>query len=270
MLECFSGTFVVRDNLILNRYVRETLDSGYGPPTYFIYYQDWNDEGHGKPSLCRQTLLEFDCQTIHIGDCKELSYFIPRDLAKLFVENNHQWECFCAPLSSNCPSALKQIRIAYCTNLKSLFCLSCSLCANIESLQYLSLYCLKSLTAICQEDIANLMPPPSPRGIFSYLKRFDIKGCPGIKTLLTPSLVPLLQNLEFLSVSDCNSMEQIFAESYDDGIKITLPKFTTLLVRHLPKLKMVCNGILVCKSGFKLDITDCPNSCQPRIEYVAL
>ncbi|KAK7374727.1 hypothetical protein VNO80_08164 [Phaseolus coccineus] len=265
ILECFSGTFVGQDNL--NRYVRETLDSGYGPQTYFIYYQDWNDEGHRKPFVSSKTLLKFDCQTIHIGDCKELSYVLPRELAILSVEDNHQLECFCAPLSSNRPQHLTKISVSGCTNLKSLFCLSCSLCAN-ESLQYLSLYDLESLTAICKEDIANLMP--SRRGIFSYLKHFDIYHCHGIKTLLTPSLVPQLQNLKLLSVSYCDSMEQIFAESYDDGIKITLPKLTTLKVRNLPQLKMVCKGILVCKSGFKLDIIDCPNSCQPRIEYVAL
>ncbi|KAL9297379.1 hypothetical protein ACSQ67_023275 [Phaseolus vulgaris] len=265
MLECFSGTFVGRDNL--NRYVRETLDSGYGPHTYLIEYQDCNDKGHWNPLFHITTLGKFDCQTIQIGDCKELSYVLPRDLAILFVEDNHQWECFCAPLSSNSPNLLTKISVFKCTNLKSLFCLSCSLCANI-SLQYLSLYDMESLTAICKEDIANLVP--SPRAIFSYLKRFEIYHCHGIKTLLTPSLVPQLQNLEFLSVSNCNSMEQIFAESYDDSIKITLPKLTTLEVTCLPKLKMVCKGILVCKSGFMLDMTDCLNSCQPIIEYVAL
>jgi len=268
MLEYFSGTFVVRDSLNLNRYVRETLDKGYGPQTYLIHY--WNDEGHWEPSSREETEIEFDSRTINIGDCEELWYALPTDLTILSVENNHQWECFCAPLSSNRPKHLTDISLYGCTNLKSLFCLSCSLCANIESLQYLSLYDLESLIAICQEDIANLMPLPSLIGIFSDLKRFDISYCHEIKTLLTPSLVPLLQNLEFLSVSNCNSMEQIFAESYDDGIKTTLPTLTTLYVNNLPRLKMVCKGILVCKSGFKLVITDCPNSCQPRIEYVAL
>ncbi|KAK8466165.1 hypothetical protein PHAVU_008G020700 [Phaseolus vulgaris] len=269
MLEYFSGTFVGRDNL--NRYVRETMDSGYGPHTYLIEYQDCNDKGHWNPLFPIRTLGKFDCKTIQIGDCKELSYVLPRDLAILYVEDNHQWECFCAPLSSNHPKHLKKIFVSKCRNLKSLFCLSCSLCANIENFQSLHLWDLESLTAICKEDIANLMPPPSPpRGIFSYLKRFDIRDCPGIKTLLTPSLVPLLQNLEFLSVWNCNSMEQIFAEGHDDGIKITLPKLTTLEVRNLPQLKMVCKEILVCKSGLDLYITDCPNSCQPRIEYVAL
>ncbi|XP_068498544.1 probable disease resistance protein At4g27220 [Phaseolus vulgaris] len=270
MLECFLGTFVDRDNL--NRYVQEILDSGYGPQSYLICHLDLKDEEHWKrffwkPFLPKETLFNFDCRSIYIGDCKELPYVLPRDLAILSVEDNHQWECFCAPLSSNRPKHLTHISVVRCTNLKSLFCLSCSSCANIE---YLSLYDLKSLTAICKEDIANLMPPPSPRGIFSYLRHFDVSACRGIKTLLTPSLVPQLQNLKFLSVSDCDSMEQIFAESYDDGIKITLPKLITLKVRNLPQLKMVCKGILVCKSGFELDITDCPNSCQPRIEYVAL
>ncbi|ESW04198.1 hypothetical protein PHAVU_011G074800 [Phaseolus vulgaris] len=207
MLECFSGRFVDGDNL--NRYVRETLDSGYGPQTYLIHYQDWNDK---KYFTFEETPIEFECRTINIGDCKEFSYALPRDLAILSVEDNDQWECFCAPLSSNCPKHLTEISVTRCTNLESLFCLSCSLCANIESLQYLSLCNLESLTAICKEDIANLIPPPSPRGIFSNLKHFDIYHCRGIKTLLTPSLVPQLQNLECLSVSDCHSMEQIFAE----------------------------------------------------------
>ncbi|KOM37583.1 hypothetical protein LR48_Vigan03g096500 [Vigna angularis] len=271
MLECFAGTFIDQNNL--NRYAQKTLASSCGPQTYFIHYEDRNHKGHWEPFWYREPLSKFKFRTMCIKNCDEkLSYILPRDFANLFVRDNGQWVCLC-PLSSNGPSPLKEIDIHLCTKLKNLLCLSCSLCSNIQSLQSLRLSHLESLTAICKEDIANLVQASPPGSMFTHLKDLYISKCHGIKTLLTLSLVPQLQNPESMDVSFCNSMEQIFAVTYDDdddSIKITLPKLTVLVLRGLPQLKTVCKEILVCKSGFELDITDSPNLCEPRIEYVAL
>jgi len=263
-LECFEGAFVDRENL--NRYVQQTLNSDYGPQTYSIHYQDWSHEGHWEKFCYWEPLYEFKCRTMYIKDCEELSYVLPRDLVKLSVKDNGQWVCLCAALSSDGPSSLKEINIEDCTKLKSLFCLSCSLCANIQSLQSLTLSHLESLITICDED--NCLP----RYMFSQLKHFRISNCHGIKTLVTSNLVSHLQNLESIIVSNCDSMEQIFAVTFgdNDSIKITLPKFTILTVEYLPQIKTVSERILVCKYGLRLDITDCPKLCDPRIEYLAL
>ena len=265
-LECFAGAFVDRENL--NRYVRQTLDSGYGPQTYSIQggSHKWQAVKFWK-FWYRKRLSESKYRTtMCIEDCKELSYVLPRDLVMLSVERNEQWIWLCVALASNDPSSLKKIKIHHCTRLKSLFCLSCYLCANIQSLQSLTLSHLESLITICNED--NYLP----RYMFSQLKHFRISYCHGIKTLMTSSLVSHLQNLESISVLSCDSMEQIFAVTSDDNdsIKITLPKLTTLRVQYLPQLKTVSERILVCKYGLRLDITDCPKLCEPRIEYLAL
>jgi len=133
-----------------------------------------------------------------------------------------------------------------------LFYLSCSLCADISP-QYLTLSHLGSLTVICKEDIANLMQPLHSISMFSYLKTFSISECHKIKTLMTSNLVPQLQNVESIIVEFCNSIEQIFAMTYGDSNKITLPKLANLEVKSLPQLKA---------------IDGCPNLCKPIIECV--
>ncbi|WVZ07990.1 hypothetical protein V8G54_021336 [Vigna mungo] len=269
MLECFAGTFVDRDNF--NRYMQETLGNSYGPQTYFIYYKDGNHKGHVELSRYRQPLSQFKCRSMCINECEQLSYVLSRDLQNLSIEDNSQWVCLCAALSSNGPFRLEKIHVLLCTKLKNLFCLSCSLCSNIHSLQSLWLCQLESLTAIFKEDIANLIQASPPINRFSQLKLLYISECHTIKTLLTLSLVSQLQNLEIIDVLDCNLMEQIFAVAdHDDSIKITLPELTELYLKGLPQLKTVCKEILVCKSGFELQIYDCPNLYEPRIEYVAL
>ncbi|XP_027927223.1 putative disease resistance protein At4g10780 isoform X2 [Vigna unguiculata] len=267
-LECFAGTFVDRENL--NRYVQQTLNSDYGPQTYSIHYQDQSHKGLWEEFWNREPLSEYKCRTMCIKDCEELSYVLPRDLVKLSVEDNGQWVCLCAALSSDDSSTLKEINIQYCAKLKSLFCLSCSLCANIQSLQSLRLSHLESLTTICNKDIVNLIQPWLPSGMFSQLKHFHISYCHGIKTLMTSSLVSDFQNLVSIIVSNCDSMEQIFALTSDDNdsIKITLPKLTTLCVSFLPQIKTVSERILVCKYGFRPVFFGCPKLCEPIIESI--
>ena len=270
-LECFAGAFVDRENL--NRYVQQTLNNGHGPHTYSIHYQDRIHKGHWE-KFCYPEPLSKCSRTMCIKDCEELSNALPIDIVKLSVQDNSQWVCLCSALSSNplSPFELEEIKIQHCTKLKSLFCLSCSLCANIQKLQSLRLSHLESLTTICNKDIVNLIQPWFATGMFSQLKDFDISNCHGIKTLMTSSLASHLQNLESITVSNCDSMEQIFAVTFDDNdsIKIILPKLNFLWVSCLPQIKTVSERILVCKYGFRPCITGCPKLCEPRIEYLPL
>ncbi|KAG5093040.1 hypothetical protein JHK82_051818 [Glycine max] len=260
MLECFAGSFLDQDNY--NRYVQEIQDTGYGPQTYIIYFGKFKT---ATPGFCEDSIyLEFKRRRVWFGDCDELPYLLPTDLAELSVHDNNQWECLCAALSSNGSLSLENTYIHKCTNLKSLFCLCCSLCTNIQSLKSLHLDFLESLTAICKEHIVDLTQSLSLSGVFSQLQKFYISECHAIETLLTPGLVPQLRNLKFITVWNCKSMKEIFAVSYsggddDDSFTITLPKLHTLQLGFLPQLKTVCKGILVCASENILKIRDCPN-----------
>ncbi|KAH1156522.1 hypothetical protein GYH30_051362 [Glycine max] len=261
MLECFAVSFLDQD--CYNRYVQEIQDTGYGPQTYFIYFGKFDDYTLGFSENPIYLCLEFKRRRVCFGDCDELPYLLPRDLAELLVSGNHQWECLCAALSSNGSLSFKDIDIGYCTKLKSLFCVSCSLCTNIQNLKSLKLNNLDRLSVICKEDVAGLTQSLSRRGVFSHLKELSIDGCHQIEKLLTPGLVPQLQNLESISVSDCESIKEIFAGDSSDNI--ALPKLTKLLLRWLPELKTVCKGILLINSEDILEIDYCPNHEKPRI-----
>ncbi|XP_028212007.1 probable disease resistance protein At4g27220 isoform X2 [Glycine soja] len=261
-LECFAGSFLDQDNY--NRYVQEIQDTGYGPQTYIIYFGKFKT---ATPGFCEDSIyVEFKLRRVWFGDCDELPYLLPRDLAELLVSGNHQWKCLCAALSSNGSLSLKDITIGHCTKLKSLFCVSCSLCTNIQNLKSLKLYNLDSLSVICKEDVADLTQFLYLRGVFSHLKELSIHGCHQIEKLLTPGLVPQLQNLESISVQDCKSIKEIFAGDSSDNI--ALPKLTNLELDMLPELKTVCKGILLINSEDILHINDCPNYEKPRIGRV--
>ncbi|KHN13823.1 Putative ubiquitin-like-specific protease 2B [Glycine soja] len=259
MLECFAVSFLDQD--CYNRYVQEIQDTGYGPQTYIIYFGKFKT---ATPGFCEDSIyVEFKLRRVWFGDCDELPYLLPRDLAELLVSGNHQWECLCAALSSNGSLSLKDITIGHCTKLKSLFCVSCSLCTNIQNLKSLKLYNLDSLSVICKEDVADLTQFLYLRGVFSHLKELSIDGCHQIEKLLTPGLVPQLQNLESISVSDCESIKEIFAGDSSDNI--ALPNLTKLQLRYLPELQTVCKGILLINSEDILEIDYCPNHEKPRI-----
>ncbi|KAH1144636.1 hypothetical protein GLYMA_12G236500v4 [Glycine max] len=269
MLECFGGIFLGKDNY--NSYVQEILDRGHGPKTYDIHVEDVRDLIFAFDIDDPVSLYE-DHQNVRFWQCEGLLYLLPRDLKKLSMERNDQWVCLCGALSSSGPlSSLNQIDIIGGCKLKSLFCLSssCSLCTNIQNLQVLNIYGLDSFTAICEEDAVDLTRSLSPRGVFSNLKKFQLSQCHEIETLLTPLLVPQLQNLEVLSVESCRSMREIFAVSNsgnDDNFNIILPKLIRLRLWNLPELTTVCREILVCGSADILFINHCPKLERlPRI-----
>ncbi|KAG5093051.1 hypothetical protein JHK82_051829 [Glycine max] len=264
MLECFAGSFLDQDNY--NRYVQEIQDTGYGPQTYFIYFGKFDDYTLGFSENPIYLYLEFKRRRVCFGDCDELPYLLPRDLAELLVSDNDQWECLCAALSSNGSLSLKDINIEHCTKLKSLFCVSCSLCTNIQNLKSLKLDNLGSLSVICKEDVAGLTQSLSRSGVFSHLQELSISGCHQIEKLLTPGLVPQLQNLESISVSYCKSIKEIFAG--DSSHNIALPNLTKLQLASLPELKTVCKGILLINSEDILHINNCPSYEKPRIGRV--
>ena len=118
---------------------------------------------------------------------------------EIFRNNCSCWNPECATLSWNGGPSLMKIDISNCINLKSWVYLSnsCFFCSDIQNFQYFLLNCLKSLTTICEEDI-DLAQSLSPRGVLFHLKKFCIREFHKIETLLTPGLVPLLENLELL------------------------------------------------------------------------
>ncbi|MBA0747022.1 hypothetical protein Gogos_009490 [Gossypium gossypioides] len=100
--------------------------------------------------------------------------------------------------------------------------------------------------------------------IFSNLNDIHILDCPSIMTLLPHWLLPNLQNLEEITVTDCEKLVEIFAaEDEEKGsdalIKFDLPKLRVLRLESLPELKSICSktGVMVCDSLQLIDVDNC-------------
>ncbi|KAE8674472.1 hypothetical protein F3Y22_tig00111754pilonHSYRG00093 [Hibiscus syriacus] len=103
-----------------------------------------------------------------------------------------------------------------------------------------------------------------PLATFSTLRILNINNCENMKRLFSPNCVPL--NLQQLSVTNCNQMEEIIAsepESEGGGLvslEHRLPQLTQLLLMDLPELKSICsvNEVMICDSLEKFWVLNCP------------
>ncbi|XP_016683948.2 disease resistance protein At4g27190 [Gossypium hirsutum] len=139
-----------------------------------------------------------------------------------------------------------------------------------QSLEILGLINLPKLSALIMEDegigsaTTSTLAPSAP---FSHLKVIFITKCSSMKTLLPHWLLPNLQNLEQIWVSDCDEIVEILGaptseveeKGSDALIKFHLPKLRKLELGRLPNLKSICSksGVMVCDSLQLIHITRC-------------
>ena len=67
------------------------------------------------------------------------------------------------------------------------------------------------------------------------LRSLKLKNCKSLVKLFPPSL---LQNLQVLTVENCDKLEQVF--DLDDAHVGLLPKLAVLVLIDLPKLRHIC------------------------------
>lgn len=118
------------------------------------------------------------------------------------------------------------------------------------------------MVRVCLEisDINDLMLDNYPDLKFLYLM-----DCWNLKKLVSPKLLPNLQNLEVIEVQGCDKMEEIIAfndekEEGSSGSTIcALPKLREMRLKSLGKLKRICsgNGVMVCESLQQIHISRC-------------
>ncbi|XVF78163.1 hypothetical protein PTKIN_Ptkin14bG0107400 [Pterospermum kingtungense] len=112
---------------------------------------------------------------------------------------------------------------------------------------------------------------PVPHNIFSSLAVIDISECKNIKKLFSSKWVlHSLQNLKYLTIRDCDEMEEMIASeseitssataSASFKFTVTLPKLQELFLWNLSELQSLCgaNVQLVCDSIKKIVIGNCP------------
>ncbi|GLT27795.1 hypothetical protein SLA2020_027680 [Shorea laevis] len=156
-----------------------------------------------------------------------------------------------------------ELRRCYIFNSEDIECVveldssSSSLCCPI--LDKLELLNLQILPKLC--ELVRVEEATTPPHIFSNLKELIISCCSGMRKLLPLELQQAFQNLENISVSDCEQMEEIIASSDSDASsdKFTFPKLKKLVLQSLPQLKSICSakGVMVCDSIEEIEIWSC-------------
>ncbi|XP_020223490.1 probable disease resistance protein At4g27220 [Cajanus cajan] len=247
----------------------------YGPRSYLLQLD--TEESLGRPPWCFFAEVCFSKDAI-ISNCKittgETPLVLPLDIQRLKIERCHDIRSLCDVLSLKNASSLKRCEIADCDGQEYLFSSSCSssCCTSLHNLESVELYSLKSLHILCKENEA-VAHTFRPRGAFAYLKYFCIYHCPVIKKLLTPGLLAYLQNLEEITVHNCKSMEEIISVDGIDyesscgnksgmanikAVVVTHSKLVSLSLKHLPELRSICKGLMVCESLQNFRIFECP------------
>lgn len=246
-----------------NAYVKTMHE--YGPRSYLLQLD--TEESLGKHPMCFFAEVCFSKDVI-ISNCKirtgETPLMLPFDIQRLKVERCHDIRSLCDVLSLKNATSLKRCEIADCDGQEYLFSLSCSssCCTSLHNLESVELYSLKNLHILCKENEAVAQTFP-PQGAFTCLKYFSIYHCPIIKKLMTPRLLAYLQNLEEITVHNCKSMEEIISldgMDYEsscgnksgmvdrEAVIVTHTKLVSLSLKHLPELRSICRGLMVCES----------------------
>ncbi|TYI84848.1 hypothetical protein E1A91_D05G395000v1 [Gossypium mustelinum] len=130
-----------------------------------------------------------------------------------------------------------------------------------QSLEMLDLQRLPKLSALIMKDAGIGSATTStlaPSTTFSHLKEIDVQRCSSMKTLLPHWLLPNLQNLEQIWVSECDEIVEILGAATseveekrgDALIQFHLPKLRVLAFWKLPNLKSICSksGVMICDS----------------------
>ncbi|KAL7206195.1 hypothetical protein ACSBR2_018997 [Camellia fascicularis] len=105
-----------------------------------------------------------------------------------------------------------------------------------------------------------------PHNISFNLKKLYIYRCSSVKNIFPAMLLQNFPNLEELTVSDCENVEEIIVEvemryqghHQDDGNIITLRNLKSLRLGKLPILKNIYKGIMVCESLQDILVHSCP------------
>ncbi|GKU91021.1 hypothetical protein SLEP1_g4951 [Rubroshorea leprosula] len=130
----------------------------------------------------------------------------------------------------------------------------------LDKLEGLYLWGLPRLWALVR--VEGVTTPPR---VFSNLKTLDVIGCSGMRKLVPLELLQALQNLEMITVHNCEQMEEIIASSdlnasSSNKFPFTFPKLRELCLWSLPQLKSICSakGVMICDSIECISITKCP------------
>ncbi|KAG4204190.1 hypothetical protein ERO13_A04G033100v2, partial [Gossypium hirsutum] len=203
-----------------------------------------------------EPLKKLECFEGRFEDINEFNKFISSMQKTLTIGGVHKWE---GELIMH-PIETQELNILECDYLRSLVDDNSSFKNAIDlSLQVLVLQDLPKLSALIIKDEGfGSTSTLAPAATFSHLKEIVIINCSSMQTLLPHWLLPNLQNLERIFVTECDELVELLGaatseveeKGSDALIKFHLPKLTDLTLSKLPNLKRICSksGVMVCDS----------------------
>ncbi|OMO67972.1 hypothetical protein CCACVL1_20158 [Corchorus capsularis] len=122
----------------------------------------------------------------------------------------------------------------------------------LGSLEYLSIYYMENLEAICRG--------PTRYGCMSKLKLLGLHTCPQLSIVFSHPLLENLVNLEELLLQDCPLVTSLVSDTYVKPMLSYefLPSLKRLLLLYLPQLVTISNGLLIAPNLESIAFYNCP------------
>ncbi|XP_034706625.1 disease resistance protein At4g27190-like isoform X2 [Vitis riparia] len=192
----------------------------------------------------------FGClRKVEVEDCDGLKFLFPLSVARGLSRLEETKVTRCKSMVEMVSQGRKEIKedvvnVPLFLELRSL---------TLEDLPKLSNFCFEE-NPVLSKPASTIVGPSTPPlnqpeirdgqlllSLGGNLRSLKLKNCMSLLKLFPPSL---LQNLQELTVEDCDKLEQVFdleELNVDDGHVELLPKLKELTLIGLPKLRHICN-----------------------------
>ncbi|GLT83861.1 hypothetical protein SLE2022_021280 [Rubroshorea leprosula] len=205
---------------------------------------------------------------ISLGECEiggEDSVVLPDDVEDLWINRCRKFRSLSDIYSLQKTTELRRCFVTECEEIGCVVDMVTSSSSFINNLEELWLDKLPNLSVVVNVGGVEATSPH----IFSNLRFFWMRECSRVKRLFPIELLQALQNLEEITVWNCQQMEEIIGwEGEEENhtadatttTTFTLPKLRGLYLQNLPELKKICptRGVIVCDSLQSLAIKECP------------
>ncbi|GLT60310.1 hypothetical protein SLA2020_330820 [Shorea laevis] len=214
-----------------------------------------------------QFTAEFS-KVISLGECEiggEDGVVLPDDVQQLWIYQCRKFRSLSDIYSLQKTTELRGCSVTECEEIECVVDMVTSSSSFINNLERLWLGKLPNLSVVVNVEGVEATSP----FIFSNLKFFGMWECSTMKRLFSFELLQGLQNLEEITVWNCQQMEEIIGwEGEEENhttdatttTTFTLPKLRWLNFQNLLELKRICptRGVMVCDSLQWLKIEECP------------
>lgn len=255
-------------------------------------------EGHRRPNISfvgapifsRTVTLHGCCVG---GDGLKPPAMLPKDVQQLEIRGAVDGLKSLTDIPSITNFKLKKCTLGEIHGMKYVVSVSQSSSSFLPSLEFLELINMMDLRVLAEKELC--AATPAVPGVlhegnkFWGLKGLQIYYCKKMKRLLTHVLLPLLANLEKLSIGDCDQMEEVIEMTEADiecqgegdtsgsymrseanhvrlASTLSLNKMKTLELWDLRALKSICRATISCPSLQTVSLRYCPKlACIPLL-----